>query len=59
MSHVVRYRYKCGGKRATAWTTKTAVVCKFHRTGRVAVTAWVRSDLGLVDRVVKYARVRR
>ena len=59
VSHVVRYRYKCGGKRATAWTTKAAVVCKFHRTGRVAVTAWVRSDLGLVDRVVKYARVRR
>jgi hypothetical protein len=34
-------------------------VCTFSRTGRVAVTAWVRSDLGLVDKVVKYARVKR
>lgn len=59
VSHIVRYRFKCGSKPATAWTTKSAWVCKFSRTGRVAITAWVRSDLGLVDKVVKYARVRR
>lgn len=59
VSHIVRYRFKCGSKPATAWTTKSAWVCTFSRTGRVAVTAWVRSDLGLVDKVVKYARVKR
>ncbi len=59
VSHIVRYRYKCGGKAPTRWTTKSATVCRFHRTGRVRVTAWVRSNLGLVNRVVKYVRVRR
>ena len=59
VSHLVRYRFRCGSKAPTSWTTKSTKVCTFHRPGRVAVTAWVRSDLGLVDRVVKYARVRR
>jgi parallel beta-helix repeat protein len=59
VSHIVRYRFKCGSKPATAWITKSATTCKFKKPGRFAVTAWVRSDLGLVDKVVKYARVRR
>jgi parallel beta-helix repeat protein len=59
VSHIVRYRFRCGSQTPTAWITRSAKVCTFHKPGRFAVTAWVRSDLGLVDKVVKYARVRR
>jgi hypothetical protein len=58
-SHVVRYRFKCGAQRATHWQRARTKVCIFHRPGRVRVSVWVRSNLGLVDGTFRRVTVRR
>jgi hypothetical protein len=59
VSHIVRYRYRCGSHPPTSWGTRSTTVCRFSRPGRARVTAWVRSDLGLIDQTVKTVRIRR
>jgi hypothetical protein len=58
-SHIVRYRFRCGTQPATRWQRERATTCTFHRAGRVRVTLWVRSNLGLVDRDIRWVPVRR
>ena len=58
-SHVVRYRFKCGAQRATRWQRAPATTCTFHHHGRFRISAWVRSNLGLVDRASRRVTVRR
>jgi parallel beta-helix repeat protein len=59
VSDVVAYRFKCGGHHATGWHARATHACRFHQPGRVRVRLWVRSDLGLVDRAVRWVRIRR
>ncbi|HEY3529153.1 MAG TPA: PKD domain-containing protein [Nocardioides sp.] len=58
-SKVVSYRFKCGSHTRTKWQRSATRSCRFHRPGRMRIVLWVRSDLGLVDRAVRWVRVRR
>ena len=58
-SHVVRYRFKCGAQRTTRWQKSPTKTCTFHQPGRVRISAWVRSNFGLVDRDSRWVIVRR
>lgn len=56
---VTAYRFGCGNRVRTTWTTSPAVRCRYRRAGRYVIRVKVRNSAGLIAIARQIVRVRR